>query len=334
MSSINITVLSSVAQWLKKQHSVFLVTVIHTWGASPRPVGSLFAFNLQEQQQVGSLSGGCIEEHLIQYLVEKSQSEPALLKQPILKRYGAADGDLAISLPCGGILEVLIELLSTPADNEHIDILLNNLNKQQRVMRCVEYNNTEQTILRSAIYPSESFQHNSVLLSDPVRGLLQHCLAPSYRLLIVGAGDIAHYLKQAAVTVEFAVTICEPRKEILQRLPGIYQLNTEIINALPDDLIKSSFNDAFTAIVCLSHDPRVDDMALLEALTNSKAFYIGAMGSLKTSEARRMRLRSLGLNDTELSRLYAPIGLDISSKTPSEIAISIMAQLISKRFAH
>ena len=334
MSSINITVLSSVVQWLKKQQSVFLVTVIHTWGASPRPVGSLFAFNLQEQQQVGSLSGGCIEEHLIQFLVEKSQSEPALLKQPLLKQYGAADGDLVISLPCGGILEIHIEPLSSLADIEHIDTLLNCLRKQQPVTRCVQYNDAEHTILRSVITPSKSVQQNSVLLYDPEHGSLEHRLAPSYRLLIVGAGDIAYYLQQAAVTVEFAVTVCEPRKEIVQRLPSIYQSSTEIINTLPDDLIKSSFNDAFTAIVCLSHDPRVDDMALLEALANSNAFYIGAMGSLKTSEARRMRLRSLGLNDTELSRLHAPIGLNISSKTPSEIAISIMAELISKRFSH
>lgn len=339
MSSINITVLSTVSAWLEKNQFVFLVTVINTWGASPRPIGSLFAFNAQAQKQIGSLSGGCIEEHLIEHLVEKmhlltkSQSDSFSSLKPFLKRYGADDKELNISLPCGGVLELLIEPLSSAEDALHISTLLKRISKQQQVFRHLNFRATEASVVRSVLDKHELTQQSQVLQFDRENAVLIHRLDPAYRLLIVGAGDVAHYLIQAAASVEFAVTLCEPRKEILNRLPEIYQSNVSVVNALPDDLIKAHFNDEFTAIVCLSHDPRVDDMALLEALENSRAFYIGAMGSVKTSEARCKRLKSLGLNKENLARLHAPIGLDISSKTPPEIAISIIAQLINKRFS-
>lgn len=333
MSSINITTLSCVAEWLKKNQSVFLATVINTWGASPRPVGSLFAFNATEKKQIGSLSGGCIEEHLIQYLMEIHECGNFSLLKPFLKRYGADDKDLTIFLPCGGVLELLIEPLSSDQDTVHILTLLKRLKKQQQVFRYLSFEPSPAGVIRSVLKQHQFSKKDPVLQFDPLRRTLLHRLDPTYRLLIVGAGDVAHHLIQAARSVEFAVTLCEPRTEILNRLPEAYRSNCSIENTLPDDLIKARFNDEFTAIVCLSHDPRVDDMALLEALENSSAFYIGAMGSVKTSEARRQRLQSLGLNAQNLARLHAPIGLNISSKTPSEIAISIIAELISKRFS-
>lgn len=339
MSSINITVLSALSAWLEKGQAAYLVTVINSWGASPRPIGSLFAFNAEKQKQIGSLSGGCIEDHLIQYLVEKmhlaekSQSSRFAVMKPFLKRYGADDKDkeLNISLPCGGVLELLIEPLSSAADALHVNTLLDRLKNRQTVVRHVKFLVSEESVIRSVIGRHEQTQQDRVLQFDPENSSLTHRLDPAYRLLIVGAGDVAYYLIQAAASLEFMVTLCEPRKEILNRLEETSQSIVSIVNELPDDLIRSGFNDEFCAIVCLAHDPRVDDMALLEALENSRAFYIGAMGSAKTSDSRRKRLLSLGLKLEQLQRLHAPIGLDISSKTPPEIAISIMAELIHKR---
>lgn len=340
MSSINITVLTALSAWLEKGQAVYLITVINSWGASPRPIGSLFAFNADEQKQIGSLSGGCIEDHLIQYLLEKmhlaekSQSSRFASMKPFLKRYGADDKELNISLPCGGVLELLIEPLSSAADALHVNTLLELLKNRQTVVRHVKFPVSEEPVIRSVFGRHEQTQQSRVLQFDPENSSLIHRLDPAYRLLIVGAGDVAHYLIQAAASLEFMVTLCEPREEILNRLVETSQSTVSIVNELPDDLIRSSFNDEFCAIVCLAHDPRVDDMALLEALANSRAFYIGAMGSVKTSDSRRKRLLSLGMKLEQLQRLHAPIGLDISSKTPPEIAISIMAELIHKRANH
>lgn len=333
MSSTNLSVLSSVSSWLSHDHAVFLITVLNTWGAAPRPAGSLFAFNLTQGQQIGSLSGGCVEEALIDHLVSLAELAAFSTLMPCLKRYGDAEDDSGISLPCGGVLELLIEPLQ-PVDSVHIDGLLNRLNEQKPACRKLMYTMNSRLVSRSI--PDQLSQPGKfpVLQFDPLTFTLQHRLDPTYRLLIVGAGDVAYYLSDMARSVEFSVTLCEPRVDILNRLPDHYRAQHAIVNALPDDLIRKEFNDEFTAIVCLSHDPRVDDMALIEALQHSRAFYVGAMGSLNTSQARRQRLRSLGLNESHLSKLNAPIGLDISSKTPPEIAISILAQLIRQRGSH
>ncbi|HEY9120319.1 MAG TPA: XdhC family protein, partial [Marinobacter sp.] len=157
--------------------------------------------------------------------------------------------------------------------------------------------------------------------------VLRHGLAPEFRLLLVGAGEVARYVGEFARAADFSVMLCEPRSRFSE---GWVYTGLPLVQALPDDLVSRSFSDPWAGVLALAHDPRVDDMALLAAL-KSRASYIGAMGSVRTSAQRRERLASLGVTDEQLARLRAPIGIDIPSKTPAEIAISVVADLIVVR---
>lgn len=339
MNSLNFQVIKSVCEWLEQGDRVFFVTVLNTWGASPRPVGSLFAFNVDNVKQVGSLSGGCIEEDLIQFLSrkslvlsqEKDTSTKHNTKSPLyyLKLYGDNDGDRErYLLPCGGTLELLIEPLFDKRQYDHFLKIQEYLTSHKPIAREVNFQTTEV----SYALVIEKIKHNKpqALVFNHDAHQLFHRLDPMYQLLIVGAGDVAYYVAKYAKSLDFTVTICEPRKQYAERLLSLVAAN--IHYCLPDDLIRTDFLESNTAIICLAHDPKVDDMALIEALTNSRAFYIGAMGSAKTTDNRVQRLKLLGLEDEQLARLHAPIGIDIHSKTPQEIAISIIAELISARY--
>jgi len=139
---------------------------------------------------------------------------------------------------------------------------------------------------------------------------------------------VAKFVAEMAIALEYDVTLCDPRPNYLDNwhVPGV-----ETTAQLPDDVVRERFSNPYSGIIALAHDPRVDDMALMEAL-KTNAFYIGAMGSIKTSAARRERLPELGLNDKEISRLHAPIGFQIYSKTPAEIAIAVMAEVTAVRY--
>ena len=149
-----------------------------------------------------------------------------------------------------------------------------------------------------------------------------------YRLLLLGAGDVAKYVAEMARALEYDVTLCDPRPNYLDNweVEGV-----EKTSCLPDDVVRERFSNPYSGIVALAHDPRVDDMALMEAL-KTEAFYVGAMGSERTSAARRERLPELGLSQEEIERLHAPIGFQIESKTPAEIAISIMAEVTAEKY--
>lgn len=330
MDSLNFEVISTTRDWLKQNYRVYFVTVLQTWGASPRPAGSLFAFNVDTKSQIGSLSGGCIEDDLVTCLI-KNTSHLKFEPGYELKQYGGNEGDAdRYMLPCGGIMEILIEAVSGPKFYDHFSKIERSLHEHLPIARTVNSLNLngEYTVgLTNEVSTNQSFR-----FSKPTNSLF-HRLNPSYRLLIIGAGDVSKYLADFASSLDFQTIICEPRKKYLERLE-LFNNNKNIITALPDDLIRESFSDQYSAILCLAHDPKVDDMALLEALTNSNAFYIGAMGSINTSKNRFLRLKSLGLSDSDIKKLHAPIGLDIKSKTPQEIAISILADLIYARSVH
>ena len=156
---------------------------------------------------------------------------------------------------------------------------------------------------------------------------MSHSLSPMYRLLLLGAGDVAKYVAEMALALEYDVALCDPRPNYLDNweVAGV-----EKTSRLPDDVVRERFSNPYSGIIALAHDPRVDDMALMEAL-KTEAFYVGAMGSERTSAARRERLPELGLSKDEIDSLHAPIGFQIQSKTPAEIAISIMAEVTAKR---
>ena len=221
-------------------------------------------------------------------------------------------------LPCGGQLHVLLEFIqATPHNIETFTAIDTALNQHQRISRRVD-------LITGHIDTSPESSDDAVFLSHTQ---MQHSLSPRYRLLLLGAGDVARYVAELALSMDYDVTLCDPRPDYLDNwfVPGV-QLSSD----LPDDLVRDHFSNAYSGIIALAHDPRVDDMALMEAL-KTDAFYIGAMGSERTSANRRLRLPELGLSEADIAKLHAPIGYMIGSKTPAEIAISILAEVTAVR---
>jgi xanthine dehydrogenase accessory factor len=333
----NYQVVAAVKDALERGADVFLVTVLETWGASPRPVGSLMAFIASENKVYGSLSGGCIEQDLLEgLLVQNDRQERAVY--PCIRSYGE---DLnGYSLPCGASLSLLLEHLNSPnkvlttdemdyevggrcvSALEQISCLLEGLDSGQSYVRTLDLKaGASKLELQST--QSKSF----TVRRDEYK--VEHAFHAPEELLIVGLGDVTRYLIPLAQSIGYRVTICEPRQEILARQEVAHEFKL-VTDILPDDLVFESFMSANCAVVTLAHDPRVDDLALIAAL-QGKAHFVGALGSSRTSQSRRSRLLELGLNQQQLSRLNAPVGADIGSRTPAEIAISIAAKLVSER---
>ena len=312
-------IISHVSTWLGDQKSVWLCTILKTWGSSPRPVGAMMACTV-EGELVGSISGGCIEEDFLEQLRDGSlKSQFDEMQKPFVVKYGVpAEEQARLKLPCGGQLHVLLEYIESNESNRDIfDRLKTDLEQHKSVSRIVDLGNGQ-------ISASPNSSDEAVVLDEDS---MAHSLSPMHRLLLLGAGDVARYVAEMALALEYDVMLCDPRPNYLDNwhVDGV-----ETISRLPDDVVRESFNNPYSGIIALAHDPRVDDMALMEAL-KTEAFYIGAMGSERTSAARRERLPELGLSAAEIARLHAPIGLQISSKTPAEIAISVMAEVTAVR---
>jgi xanthine dehydrogenase accessory factor len=320
MQSSQQQIISHVNKWLHSHKPVWLCTILKTWGSSPRPIGAMMACTM-DGELVGSISGGCIEEDFLQQLRDGSlkarYDEDA---KPFIVKYGVtAEEQARLKLPCGGQLHVLLEYIESKESNlEVFQRLADDLDKHSRVSRIVNLHNG---MISAAAQSSEE----AVVIDDDK---MTHSLSPMYRLLILGAGDVAKFVAEMALALEYDVTLCDPRPNYLDNwyVPGV-----ETTSQLPDDVVRERFSNPYSGIVALAHDPRVDDMALMEAL-KTDAFYIGAMGSVNTSAARRARLPELGLSAAEIDRLHAPIGYQINSKTPAEIAIAIMAEMTEVRY--
>ncbi len=311
-------VFTKALEWLDRQQTVWLCTVTSTWGSAPRKVGALMACN-DQGEQIGSLSGGCIEEDLLEKVAKGLIDK----EQPSYILYGETPEEAArLKLPCGGTLGVLIEPLAEK-DRSWLDEVLASLLKRQRITRSINWPQDTQPNLSQTTGDSN---FNCVIENGRPQQL-QHSYGPPYHLFLIGISEVSRALASFARLMDYRITVCDPRPELIARwdLEG-----TQTIKAMPDDALLEHANDAFTAVLALTHDPRIDDMGLLEAF-NTDAFYIGAMGSAATSKKRLQRLQELGISAEQLQRLHAPIGLDIGSKTPAEIAISILAELTQVR---
>lgn len=307
----HLSVLTAVQRWLSKGQRVWLCTIVETWGSSPRPAGSWLAVS-ESGEWSGSVSGGCLEENLLGFCANQQPAAPQMLD------YGVTDKDRqTFRLPCGGRIRLYVEPLSPQNSIDHVDQLMTALISRQSIARRIDLESGTVDVFQPP-------GHDRAV--SEVGGELIHRLTPNCRLLLVGAGEVARYVAEFAGAADFDVTLCEPREAFASG--WLYDI--PLVSTLPDDLVTEQFNDAWSGVLALAHDPRVDDMALLAAL-NSEGFYVGAMGSVKTSQARRERLLSLGLSDQALARLHAPIGVNIPSKTPAEIAIAIVADLIQAR---
>jgi xanthine dehydrogenase accessory factor len=313
-------IITHVQQWLTADKPVWLCTILKTWGSSPRPVGAMMACTL-DGELVGSISGGCIEEDFLEQLRDgslKAQFDEEGGK-PFKVKYGMTEAEQArLRLPCGGQLHVLLEYIEPDEANRTVFTRLrSDLENHTLVSRIVDLES-------GAIRARDESSDEAVIIEE---GGMTHSLSPMYRLLLLGAGDVAKYVAEMALALEYDVTLCDPRPRYLDNwhVPGV-----ETTSRLPDDIVRERFSNPYSGIIALAHDPRVDDMALMEAL-KTDAFYVGAMGSERTSAARRERLPELGLSKDEIDILHAPIGFQIDSKTPAEIAIAIMAEVTAVR---
>ena len=314
MNSMDQQVIVQLSRWLRAGKQCWLCTIASTFGSSPRPIGSLLACN-EDGSYCGSLSGGCVEDDL-----RKSILKGELAKnKPERINYGVTVEDiLRLGLPCGGQLKVIIEPLNE-AHTELYHEIAESLANRKQITRVVDLQSGDAYI-----------EHVDQVATLTITGnTMHHSYGPSFQLLLIGAVQVAYYLTEMAQGLDYEVSICDPRSELLESFP---KQDIELSSTMPDDWLRSKTIDQQTAIVTLCHDPRIDDMALMEAL-QLNAFYIGAMGSAKTTEKRKKRLQMLDIPIEQIEKLHAPVGLDIGSNTPPEIALSILSELTRIRAA-
>ncbi|UMZ13840.1 XdhC family protein [Pseudomonas sp. MPFS] len=310
MDSVDLNVLCSVLEWRRAGHAVVLYSVVQTWGSAPRPPGAMLALR-DDGVVIGSVSGGCIEDDLITRL-----GDGRLLPDgpPVqLVTYGVTLEEAArFGLPCGGTLRLTEERVGDPA---WVAELLERCQAHQIVARELDLR-TGEVLLKAASRSDE-------LAFDGV--ILRAIYGPRWRLLLIGAGQLSRYVAQMARLLDFEVLICDPRQEFVH---GWEAQDGRFVAGMPDDAVLSIEPDERTAVVALTHDPRLDDMALLTAL-DSRAFYVGALGSRANSQKRRDNLALLGLSAQSIERLHGPVGLHIGSHTPAEIALSLLAEIVA-----
>ena len=337
MDNLDVMVLRSLRDWRKSGHRALLATVVRTWGSSPRPVGSIMAL-CDSGSVVGSVSGGCIEDDLIDRFTKAYANAARVGSSDTSTSRGTASADLSqipsgppqhvkygitadeahrFGLPCGGTLELLLEFDPATAQLEE---LVQRLEKGELVQR-VTVLATGESHLQASTSPQD-------LQIDAEK--LVNTFGPEYRMLLIGAGQMTEYLATMAIFNGFAVTVCDPREEYR----GAWSVaGVALSSEMPDDVVRSFVPDRRSCVIALTHDPKLDDLALLEAL-ESDAFYIGAIGSRRNNTARHQRMKEhFEQTDESLARLRGPIGIYIGSKTPAEIAVSIMAEVLAVKNA-
>jgi xanthine dehydrogenase accessory factor len=309
MDSLDLQVLGQARDWRRDGHAVWLVTVLETWGSAPRPPGALLAMR-DDGLVVGSVSGGCVEDDLIERVrTGERVATPSLIAYGVSKEEAARFG-----LPCGGNLRLVQEPL---VETRWIDAVLERTTRHELVARVLDIATGKVRVESAARGDAFTFDGKT----------LRALYGPRWRMLVIGAGQLSRALAQMALGLDFEVTVCDPREEyhLTWDVPG-----TIFSKAMPDDLAIEMQLDPHTAVVAVTHDPKLDDLALLEAL-KSPAFYIGALGSRGNTAKRKERLALFDLSSAEIERLHGPIGLDIGSRTPAEIAVAILAEIIAVR---
>ena len=311
MNSMDVEVIRSAMDWMNRGHRVVMGTVVRTWGSSPRPPGSLMIIR-EDGQVAGSLSGGCIEDDLIGRVARGELAS----RLPQSTTYGAsAEQAQRFGLPCGGTVQIVLEPLGAQSQLRE---LLAAIEQHHVVLRRLELS----TGLVS-LSPSQD--------SDSVRfdgQTLQTVHGPRLRLVIIGGGQLSRYLASMAVMLDYRVTVCDPREEYHEGWDAIDGVT--LSRQMPDDLVIGMNLDAHSAVVAVTHDPKLDDLALMEAL-KTPAFYIGALGSRRNNEVRRRRLTAFDVSEAEVRNLRGPVGLNLGGRTPPEIAMSIVAEMTAVR---
>jgi xanthine dehydrogenase accessory factor len=314
MDNVDLQVMRQVLAWQQGGHRVVLGTITRTWGSAPRPPGSSVAIR-DDGLVAGSVSGGCIEDDLI----DKARQGALASGVPQVVRYGIdADAAHRFGLPCGGLIELVLEPVQP---RTQLPALLQRLEAGERVRRIL-------TIKTGDVELQPATATDELELTDTT--LTTHH-GPSWRLLLIGAGQMTQYLAQMAQALGYQVTVCDPREEYAT---GFAVPGATLVRTMPDDTVTELKPDGHMAIIALTHDPKLDDLALMEAL-KSPAFYVGAIGSRVNQSKRKERLKEhFGMTDAELGRLHGPVGLKNGARTPPEIAVSILAELTAVRYGY
>jgi xanthine dehydrogenase accessory factor len=323
MENLDVLVLRTLCKWRCDNKRALLATVVRTWGSSPRPVGAIMAL-CEDGTVVGSVSGGCIEDDLI-YRFTRAYAQASLgpgesgqheIPQgpPRTVKYGvSADEAHRFGLPCGGTLELLLEF---DPDASLLAELVQKLDAGKLVERNVDLRSG-----KAHLHPAGKPANLMMTATS-----LSNVFGPEYRMLLIGAGQLTEYIATMALFNGFAVTVCDPREEYR----GAWSVvGATVVPDMPDDVVLAFQPDHRSCVIALTHDPKLDDLALLEAL-KTDAFYVGAIGSRRNNEARHQRMIDhFGETRETLARLRGPIGIYIGSKTPPEIAVSVMAEILS-----
>jgi xanthine dehydrogenase accessory factor len=320
-------ILATALGWARRGRKVALATVVATWGSSPRGAGSLLAMD-ENGLFIGSVSGGCVEGEIL-----ATAEEVLATGRSVLRRFGVSNEQAwSVGLACGGTISIFVERI------ERIELLqgLNeNARAGQEALTLLDLDSGERFVFdpeappadwdaltRQALVPAAR-QGKDVLVQTPrAKFFLEHWRGP-LRLAIVGAVHIAQALAPIAALAGYDVTLIDPRGAFADpaRFPGV-----KLISGWPEDVLADHRFNSRSALVALSHEPRIDDPALAAAL-NSPAFYIGALGSRGSADKRRQRLRGRGFPDSALARIHGPIGLAIGAANPAEIAIAVAAEM-------
>ena len=305
-------ILTPTSFWLKEKRRIALATVISTWGSSPRPVGGQMAID-ENGEIIGSVSGGCIEGAVISEGIDSIKDGKSRIKD-----YGISN-DMAweVGLACGGELKVLIQPLNL--EDEIVYSIVDSIKKRKVVKLKINCSNGDRII--------DNTINNQISYFDKSNNEFIHIIDPKPRLFIIGAVHIAQALVSLANVADYEIILIDPRDHFAtkDRFP-----NCKIINEWPDEALSKFHLDSSSHLVTLTHDPKIDDLALIFCIKKNFG-YIGSLGSKKTHNKRCERLIEKGFDEIELSKIHAPIGLDIKAKTPAEIATSILAEIINYR---
>ncbi|NVJ96816.1 MAG: XdhC family protein [Alphaproteobacteria bacterium] len=301
-------IFASLAKWHQEGMKTALAVVTRTWGSAPRGVGSLMAI-AKDGRFEGSVSGGCVEGTVIAEalaLIEAGGTK-------CLSFTVASEQAWEVGLACGGQIDIQVVALGGAVDKQANSIIAAITNRQCGRIAF--------SLVQGTFNFLEEKQIDIIQISEEILSLK---LEPKCRLVLIGAVHIAQYLAPMAIETGFDVTVIDPRATFTEsRDFGA----ATIVEDWPDEVFARQAADDHTAIVTLTHDPKIDDAALAPALKSS-AFYIGCLGSKKTHAARLSRLQDAGFGAESLGRIHGPVGLNIGAKNPAEIAVSILAEII------
>ncbi len=324
MDNVDLNVLKTIVAWRTEGRRVTMGTIVRTWGSAPRPVGAIVAIGEDDAGQAsiaGSVSGGCIEDDLVEK-VRARDGDGLPSSRPVRLKYGiSADEANRFGLPCGGTIELVMEPV---AAHSRIEALTDAIEQGHRVRRDLDLVDGGVTLQDADEFDRAG---ETLVLTDRTMSTLH---GPSWRLMIIGAGQMTLYLARMAQALDYRVIVCDPREEYTAQ----WQVDgATLTTEMPDDAVIAMRADAHSAVVALTHDPKLDDLALMEALKGD-AFYVGAIGSKKNQERRRERLLEFDVTSAQIARLHGPVGIKNGARTPPEIAVAILAEMTAVRYGY